>query len=138
MKRAIALLLSAALVASGCATSRGPRVQTAPQAPTTAKDRAVLADFARSLPSGSRVRARVVGNDTVKGTLLKVSDDAIVIQPRARVAESPLEIPFSTLVSLEPETPTGGVGRAVAIGALAGAGAALGTILLLALVFAGD
>jgi hypothetical protein len=137
MKSIIALLLCAGLAAPGCATSQATRVQTAPQVVVaTAPDRAVLADFARQLPAGSRVRAKLTGHRTVRGTLLKTTDRAIILQPRARVAEPLVEVPFDQLESLEQETPNGS-GRAVAAGAAAGASAALGTMLILWAILAG-
>ncbi len=139
MKRFIASLLCALLVAPGCATSRGPRAQVAPQLPAaSASGREVLGEFARQLPLGARVRATVAGNHTIRGTLLKRSDVALVIQPRARVAEPPVEIPFSSLLALEQEQPSSGTGKAVAIGAAVGVGAALGLLMLIAAALGGD
>jgi hypothetical protein len=92
----------------------------------------VLGDFARQLPLGSRVRATVSGNHVIRGTLLKRTDQAIVIQPRARIPEPPVEVPFANLLSLEQEVPSSGTGRAVAIGVGVGVGAALGLLFLLA------
>ena len=139
MKRFIASLLCALLVVPGCATSQGPRVQVAPQMPATAaSDREVLGEFARQLPLGARVRATVAGNHTIRGTLLKRTDAALVLQPRARVAEPLVEIPFSNLVALEQEQPSGGTGKAVAIGVAVGVGAALGFLMLIAAALGGD
>ena len=84
MKRFIAVLLCVGLTAPGCAMNHTARVQTAP-APVVS-DRTVLADFASQLKVGSHVRATVTGNRTIRGTLVKRTDRAIVIQPRARVA----------------------------------------------------
>ena len=95
------------------------------------QERAVLSDYARALPIGTRVRAVAADNRKVRGTLVKRTDSAIVIQPRTRVAEAFVEIPFDELVSLEQEMPSSGTGKAVAAGMAAGAGAALGVILLL-------
>jgi hypothetical protein len=131
MTRFIALLLCVGLAAPGCAMNHTARVQTAP-APVVS-DRAVLADFAGQLRIGSHVRATVTGNRTIRGTLLKRTDRAIVIQPRARVAEPLVEVPFDELLALEQETPSSGsTGRAIAIGAGVGAGAAIGTLFLIA------
>ena len=126
MKRCIASLLCVLLLAPGCAASRTPRVQTAPQAPVKVADREVLAEFAGQLRIGSRVKATVTGHRTVRGTLVKRTDQALVIQPRGRVAEPLIEVPFDELIALEQEaTSSGGNARAVAIGAGVGAGAAL-------------
>jgi hypothetical protein len=139
MKRFTALLLCVGLVAPGCMTSQTHRMQTAPPVPARVADREVLADFAGQLRIGSRVKATITGNRIVRGTLLKRTDQALVIQPRARVAEPLIEVPFDDLLALEQEGPSsGGTGRAAAIGAGVGAGAALGVLFLLAAVFWAD
>jgi hypothetical protein len=136
MQRLLALLLSAALVLPACATAGGTRVQTRGQVLATGADSAVLGEFARQMPAGTRVRATVTGNRSVRGTLLKTTDSAIFIQPRGRIAEPIVEIPLAQLLALEQDTAGGGgTGRAVAIGAAAGAGAAVGVLLILIAVF---
>ena len=126
MKRFIASLLCVLLVAPGCATGGTTRAQTTPRALSNTADRDVLSDFARQLPIGSRVRVTLAGNHVLRGTLLKRTDQSLVIQPRARVAEPLIEVPFANLVALEQEVPSNGTGRAVAIGVGVGVGAALG------------
>ena len=78
-------------------TSSAGRADQCPRA--SAVDREVLGEFARQLPLGARIRATVAGNRTIRGTLLKRTDVALVIQPRARVAEPLVEIPFSSLLA---------------------------------------
>jgi hypothetical protein len=135
MRRLIAVLLTVGLVLPGCATSLRPRAQTTAPGVRALPDHSALSDLAHKLPVGARVRAKVAGDGTIRGTLIRTTDTAIVIQPRARVAEPLLEIPFNRLEALEQETSSGGPGKAIAIGAAAGAGAALGTILLLFAIF---
>jgi hypothetical protein len=136
MRRVLALLLCIGLAAPGCATAQRPRYATRPQQVpvAAAADRDVLADYAAQLPLGAKVRATVADHQTIRGTLVKRTDRALVIQPRARVAEPLIEVPYDKLVALEQETPTGGVGRAVAIGVGVGVGAAVGLLFLLAAV----
>lgn len=139
MRRFIALALSAALVAPGCASvnsysqarPRAVYAQTNAQGVRTVPDSSVLPDFARQLPAGTRIRVKVTDGDTIRGTLIKTTDTAIVVQPRTRVPEPLIEVPFNRLVSIEQEVPGSGVGRAIAIGAAAGAGAAVGVIMIL-------
>src|SRR5262245_8665432 len=104
MKRLLALFLCALLAAPACAPARGPRLQTAAAAGRSAAGTEALADFARQLPLGARVRARTDGR-TVQGTLIKVTDTSVFVQPRARVAEPVEEITFTRLVSIEQEVP---------------------------------
>ena len=142
MRRLLALLLCALLSAPACAmNNRGPRVQTAPAAAQTPSalpvaDRAVLAEFAKQLPLGTRVKAQIAGNRAIRGTLVKVTDTYIVLQPRTRIAEPLEEVPFDRLLALEQDVPSAGnAGRTAAIAASAAAAATLGVLLILAAVF---
>jgi hypothetical protein len=137
MKRFTASFLCVLLLASGCVTSRPPRVHTTPQVPAMTADANVLAGFAGQLRIGSRIKATVTGNRTVRGTLVKRTDQALVIQPRTRVAEPLVEVPFAELLALEQENPSSGTGRAVAIGVGVGVSAAVVTLYVLALLLAG-
>jgi len=138
MKKLIAFILVLGLTAPGCATAQRPRFQEQPKAAQSesmqsARERELLAEFARQLPSGARVRVSDTNRRVIRGTLIKATDTAVVIQPRGRVPEPIVEVPFTNLVALEQEQPSSGasVGRAIAIGAGAGAAAALGVILIL-------
>lgn len=137
MTRQAIVLLLCAVLAGGCATSGG-RLTMAPSpqaaAPYSQGDQAVLAEYVLRLPPGTRVRVDRLGGEVVKGTLMKASDAAIVVQRRTRVPEPPLEIPLNTVLAVTPET-TNGVAKAIGVGAAAGAAAALGTLLILAAVF---
>jgi hypothetical protein len=131
MKRITALTLCLGLALPGCVTTGPRRTQTGTMLTSMTQERAVLSDYARQLPIGTRVRAVAADNRRVRGTLVKRTETTILIQPRARVAEPFVEIPFDQLVTLEQEVPSSGTGKAVAAGMAAGAGAALGVILLL-------
>ena len=137
-RQAIALIVCGALT-SGCATAGGPRVAMAqsPQsaAPRAAGDQAVLAEYVQRLPAGTKVRVDRADGKVVKGTLMKASDVAIVVQTRTRVPEPPVEIPLSEVLAVTPESSGNGIAKAIGIGAAAGAAAALGTILILIAAF---
>jgi hypothetical protein len=136
-RQTIALTLCAALV-SGCASTGGPRVasgaQSQPAVSRPATDPAVMAEYVQKLQLGMKVRVDLVNGKTVKGTLMKATDRAIVVQPRTRLPEPPLELPLSDILAVTPES-SNGVGKAIGIGAAAGAAASLGVILLLIAVF---
>jgi hypothetical protein len=131
MRRIIALLLSATLAAPGCATMR-PAAQVNDQSQVLAAgDRALMADYVGRLSIGSRIKATSVTGGTVHGTLMKVTDTAIVIQPRTRIPEAPVQVPLDNLRAVELEGTSGGnVGKAIAIGVAVGAGTFLGLMLL--------
>jgi hypothetical protein len=143
MKKLTACILVLGLIAPACATAQRPRFQEQPKAAASesmqsARERELLAEFARQLPAGARVRVSDTNKRVIRGTLIKATDTAVVIQPRGRVPEPIVEVPFTNLATLEQEQPSGGgasVGRAVAIGAGAGAAAALGVILILIAAF---
>ena len=136
-RQTIALTLCAAL-GSGCASAGGPRVASDPHArpgvSRPATDPAVMADYVQRLQLGTRVRVDLASGKSVKGTLMKATDRAIVVQTRTRFPEPPFELPITDIVSVAPES-SNGVGRAIGVGVAAGAAASLGVLLLLIAVF---
>ena len=135
MRQLIAMLVCVTVAAPGCVASQGPRLQTVPAVPASTADRGVLADFVKQLQLGSRVKATVTGNRTFRGTLVKRTDDALMLQPRTRVPEPVVEIRYADLMAIEPEVRASGTGRAIAIGVAVGVGAAVGTLFILAAIF---
>ena len=127
MKRLIALVTVLSIGTSGCATSGGARPATSPAAVSSP---ASMAEYVGHLPIGSRVRVELAGGRTVKGTLMRADETAVVISPATRVPEPPLEIPLSTVQRIEPGKASN-LGKTIAIGAAAGAGATLGVLFLL-------
>ena len=91
MTRFLTLLLCVLLAAPGCAMHQTRRAQTPAQTQLDDTRRAALGAFASQLPIGSQVRATVTGNHVVRGTLLKRTDQILLIQTRARVAEPLVE-----------------------------------------------
>ena len=132
MKPIITLVLCAAIAAQGCATTGAARgaTTTTPQARTA--DRAVLAEYVRTLPLGSAVRVDLAGGRALRGTLMKATDQDIVISPRTRIPEPPVEVPLDTVVAVTPDS-QGRSNLAVAIGAgvAAGAGAAVAVFMII-------
>jgi hypothetical protein len=139
MKRVMAALLCVTLCAPGCASAGGGRY-AAPQTTTymSVRDEALLAAYVKQLPIGSRVRAMLTNGQSVRGTLMKATDESVIVQRRTRLPEPPVEIRMAELQSVEGDREGGGVGRAVAIGVATGAGAALGVFLLLAALLVDD
>jgi hypothetical protein len=135
MNRLICLALCASLVSSGCATAPALNSQTGVRTAPIADTHAVMAEFLRTLPIGSRIRASIEDGKRIRGTLMKVTNEAVVILPRARVPEPPLEIPIDRIRSVELERPNG-VGRSIAIGAAVGAGAAFAVLMTLIAIYA--
>jgi hypothetical protein len=68
---------------------------------------------------------------------MKATDQSLIIQPRARIPEPPLEIALTDVIAVTPER-TGGtsVGKAIGIGIAAGVGATLAFLAILAALYA--
>jgi hypothetical protein len=90
--------------------------------------------FAQKLEPGRLLKIRMIGGPRFTATLLQVSDDGMMVQPKTRAAVPPQEVRFDRIETLEVDHSKGiGIGKAVAIGAAVGAGAWLA---LMALAFA--
>ena len=137
MRRLLTVLLIVALLTPGCASARMSDTRFPQPSAASLPDRALLTAYLDRLQPGSKVRARLAGGETVRGTLMQATNQGIVVQRRTRLPEAPVTIPIDRIQAVEIET-SSSTGRAVAIGAAAGAGAALGVLLLLAAIFAGD
>ncbi len=134
LKQIIAVTLCASLL-QGCASAglRASRSQ-----PVTTPRTGVMADYVQRLPAGSIVRVELTTGKTIKGTLMTATETSIVVQRNTRVAESPMTIALSDVARVSLETDHSNPARSIAIGVAAGAGAAVGTILILAALLAGD
>jgi len=136
MKRLVAVALSLSMCLTGCAMS----TRTTNTHPLDrAAEQQALSDYAGQMHLGTQVRATLDDNRVVKGTLVKKTPEAIVVQPRGRVAEPLMELRLTDLraVELEPAK-SGGTGKAIAVGAAVGAGVSLGVLMLLAAVVWSD
>lgn len=131
MKRAVALILAVALVLPGCASHTGAagNVMLAPPQPEWVKD------YAAAIPLGSPVRVSRFDESTIRGDLIAVTNTTIVLQKRTRLPEAPVSVPMQRIRSVEVERPSGNLAKAIAIGAAAGAGAALGLLMIFAAIY---
>jgi hypothetical protein len=138
LKRAMTLLVTAALTLPACATTAGPRLQTATVPAQRTGDQRLVAEYVQKLPVGSRVRVHLRDGRRERGTLMDATAERLVLLPRTRIPEPPREIPFDRVLGVEIENGngSGGVGRAIGIGIAAGAGAVLGFMLFLAAIYA--
>ena len=119
MKRAFVLMLCVALVASGCATTQTTGAVVAPS--TTGvhpADRAVLAEYVQRLPLGSIVRVNLMDGRELRGTLMKATEASVIVQPRTRVPEPPLEVPLGDVMGVTLDKKGGGsLAKAIGVGA---------------------
>ena len=106
MRQAFVLLLCVVLAMPGCAAvTRSERV--AQPNPSRRVDPALMADYVRQLPIGSRVKISRVDGTVTHGTLMKRDADPIVVQRRARLPEEPVTIPVRDILVLELEKKAG-------------------------------
>jgi hypothetical protein len=133
MKRGMVVLLCAALALPGCASTRATGAVVTPAAGVQLADRAVLAEYVQRLPLGSLVRVNLTDGKELRGTLMKATDLSVVIQPRTRVPEPPLDISLKEVigVTLDDTKGRGSVAKAIGVGAATGLAATLGLILIL-------
>ena len=136
-RRLVAVLLCAAVGTSGCATGAARGVTVAPGADRQNANTDLLAEYVQRLPAGTSIRIQRVSGGSLRGTLMKANEQTLVIQPRTRVPEPPVEIAFKDLISVVPEAQGGNnnIGKAIGIGIAAGAGAVLGIFLILAAIY---
>lgn len=130
MKGLVALALTMTLVATGCA-QRSTRVamQANPRPNTTAsrvstvqRDTEDWRRYITNLPIGTKLTLDLADGARVTGHILSVEQDAVVMQPRTRLPSPAKRVPFDLIVAIVPDS-SGGVdtGKAIAIGAAAGA-----------------
>jgi hypothetical protein len=127
-------IISSVLVAVFCV---GPADTWAAQkAAGVAEEAAAFATLAAAIPLGSRIKLQTLDGRRLKGTLMSVSGDGIIVKRQARTPEPALVIPFRTLAQLQLESPGSGIsaGKAIGIGLSAGVGAIL-TLFAIALQF---
>lgn len=137
MRSTVALVLCVALALPGCATTGiGQAVQPS-MAATRPPDRATMADYVQRIPAGSDVRVDLADGRRLRGTLMRADATSVLVNPKTRVPEPPVEVAIDDVRAVEIQRPTG-VGRVIAIGAAAGAAATLGVLLLLYAMLGGD
>jgi hypothetical protein len=100
-----------------------------------AANQAATADILRSyvskLPIGSIVKVKLKEGKGVKGTLMVIEPDAIVVKPKTRIARPERRLPLSEIEFVELQERNGAsTVKAVAVGLATGAGAFLGLMLL--------
>ena len=103
------------------------RAQVAQPAP---RDVDVLRRFVGALPIGSTVRVRLLNGERVRGTLMAVDADAMIVRPKTRVPEPARTVSFEQLDFVELDSGHGNRGTAVLIGV----GSAVATFVSLWLV----
>lgn len=94
----------------------------APQRPlTSAEERDAWRDAAKAMPPGGAVKVELRRGGRVKGTLVAVTDDSVVLKTAAQ--KPALEVAFADVERIERDDKKGwSIARAIGVGAGAGAG----------------
>jgi hypothetical protein len=127
-KKTLAILLCGVMAGTGCASAGGPRMA---QTPAPVLDRAVLADYVGRLPAGSKVKVEEAGGGVLRGTLMKATDEAIVVQRATRIPEPPVTVPLSDIARISLDTRTG---HSPALGIFAGIGVAFSALFVIGMI----
>lgn len=130
-RQTVAAFVCAALMTTGCASATGPRMAQAPAAPSV-QNRSVLADYVQRLPAGSKVRVERTSGNSLRGTLMKATADAIIVQKNTRVPEPPVEVPLSDVTRVTLDNVSASLGKHIAIGVGSGVAATFGVLLIFA------
>jgi len=90
-----------------------------------------LRSYVEKLPIGSMVKVKMKEGKDVKGILMVIEPDAIVVKPKTRINRPERQLSYTDIEFVEPITRNNGnIAKSVAIGMATGAGAFLGLILL--------
>ena len=129
MKKTLAVVLCLVMCLPGCAirTSAG---QFRP-IPAAQPGAGAIAHALVTIPTGARLRVRLADGRGLRGTLLHADPTSVTINPRTRVPEAPVTIPIADVRAFEIEGASSNIGKVIAIGAAAGAAAALGVIFII-------
>lgn len=136
VKQAMALVMCAAIAASGCAAAGAMRLGPVLSPSQGTASRAVLAEYVQKLPPGMAVRIDRTNGRSLHGTLMKATGESLFVQPKTRIPEPIVEIPMDDVIGVTPVSKGGNnLGRAIGAGAAAGAGATLAIFLIMIAAF---
>jgi hypothetical protein len=88
--------------------------------------------YAGKLPIGSTVRVRTTDGKRMTAVLAIVDDSGITLEPKTRIPERPMHVPYEKLDQLSLKENGNNVGKAVGIGMAVGVGSFLGLVAILA------
>ena len=137
LSRSIAVLLIITLT-STMTTARLAAQELADDAAAAnqaAANQAATVDLLRSyvgkLPVGAIVKVKLKEGKGVRGTLMVIEPDAIVVKPKTRISRPERRLPLTEIEFVELQERNGAsIAKAVGIGLATGAGAFLGLMLL--------
>ena len=100
-------------------------------APAQTPDAAtVWRTFATSVEVGARITVRLQDGRRIAATLVQATPDALLIQPRTRLAVPVQAVPYGDIVSIERDAQGMSAGKAALIGVASGAATFFGIMLI--------
>jgi hypothetical protein len=139
MKRIISSIIAVVLIASSVPIN-AQGLTGAAQSSSSAADSS--GRFARSnqywmayagkLPIGSTVRVRTTDGKRMTAVLAIVDDSGITLEPKTRIPERPMHVPYEKLDQMSLKENGNNVAKAVGIGLAVGVGSFLGLVAILA------
>jgi hypothetical protein len=139
MKRIISFIIAGVLIASSVSINAqgiAGAAQSSSSAPDSssrfARSNQYWMAYAGKLPIGSTVRVRTTDGKRMTAVLAIVDDSGITLEPKTRIPERPMHVPYEKLDQISLKENGGSVGKAVGIGLAVGAGSFLGLIAILA------
>ena len=103
-------------------SAHGATAQTSPD---------VWRNFARRVDVGTELNVELNDGRRVRAMLVGVQDDAVLLQPKTRIAVPVQTVSYDSIVRMETRKGGGSVGKAVAIGVAAGVGTFFGIMAVL-------
>ena len=126
----IAIALISSLLASSSALASSAVAATAAK---VEQESVAWRNVAEAISLGTTVKVQTIDGKRIKGTLMRVDDQAISIKKNARIPEAATLVAYERISNMERDHSGGfGWGKAIGFGVAAGAGAIL-TILAIAL-----
>jgi len=132
MKRIISSVIAAILIASSIPMSAQTTSSAAGSSDRFARSNQYWMTYAGKLPIGSTVRVRTTDGARITAVLAVVDDSGITLEPKTRIPERPVHVPYEKLDQLSLKENGSNVAKAVGIGLAVGVGSFLGLIAILA------
>jgi hypothetical protein len=127
-------LIAAILIITLTSTLTGARLAAADDNAAIVNQAAsveLLRAYVEKLPIGSIVKVKMKEGKDVKGTLMVIEPDAVVVKPKTRIARPERRLPYTEIEFVELQTRNGSnIAKSIAIGMATGAGAFVGLILM--------
>ena len=127
MQRIVAILMALVIALPG---SAGASMGSAGQ------DTELLRQYAGKLAIGSLVKVRLRDGEKLRGILMAVDRDQVIVKPKTRIPEPERRFPFADVEMIELEERDGiSAAKAAGIGIASGVGSFLGLILVITAIF---